>query len=80
MGHRQAWTFTKRAAKAVLDLVCRLVSFPPNIVCQHLDDVVAAARKGSEAQWSFSAAYKEVAKRVGVKLALTDNPEKLCSL
>ena len=74
------WTFTKRAAKAVLDLVCRLVSFPPNIVCQHLDDVVAAARKGSEAQWSFSAAYKEVAKRVGVKLARTDSPEKLCSL
>ena len=65
-----------RTAKAVLDLVCRLAKFPPDMACQHLDDVVAAAAKGSGALWRFDAAYKEVAERVGVKLAPRDDPEK----
>ena len=65
-----------RTAKAVLDLVCRLANFPPDMACQHLDDVVAAAVKGSDALWRFDAAYSEVAERVGVKLAPRDDPEK----
>ena len=30
-------------AKVILDLVCRQAQFPPEMVCQHLDDVCAAA-------------------------------------
>ena len=56
--------------------MCRLAKFPPNMACQHLDDVVAAAAKGSDALWRFDAAYSEVAERVGVKLAPRDDPEK----
>jgi len=63
-------------AKTVLDLVCRRAKFPKNMVCQHLDDMVAAAPQQSEALQKFVAAYQEVAASIGVKLAPTTDPDK----
>jgi len=64
------------AAKTILDLVCRRAQFPPKMVCQHLDDMVAAAPHESEQLQHFVAAYQEIAAATGVKLAPTDDPEK----
>jgi hypothetical protein len=64
------------AAKVVLDLVCRRANFPRNMVCQHLDDVCAAARAGSEALGKFDAAFQEIAADVGVELAPRDDHDK----
>jgi hypothetical protein len=64
------------AAKLVLDLVCRRAGFPRSMVCQHLDDVCAAAAAGSDALHRFDAAFQEVARDVGVELAPRDDPEK----
>lgn len=64
-----------RAAKLVLDLVFRLSRFPKTQVCQHIDDVCAAAASGSALE-EFGDTYRKVAEQVGVQLAPTDNPEK----
>ena len=65
------------AAKVVLDLVCRQAQFPPDMVCQHLDDVCAAAAADSRAALvRFDEAFKYIARAVGVKLAPRDDPEK----
>ncbi len=64
------------AAKLVLDLVCRRAGFPRNMVCQHLDDVCAAAAAGSDALHRFDEAFQEVAQDIGVELAPRDDPEK----
>jgi hypothetical protein len=48
-------------------------------VCQHLDDVCAAAPAGSEALHRFEQTYRDVAAQVGVKLAPTDDPDKAFS-
>ena len=62
-------------AKVVLDLVCRCTKFPANMVCQHLDDMCAAARdKG--ALDNFDKGFTDIAKLVGVKLAPREDPEK----
>jgi len=63
-------------AKTVIDLVCRKAAFRPDMVCQHLDDVVAAAPHGSNALFEFTEAYRYIAEAIGVKLAPTDDPEK----
>jgi hypothetical protein len=63
-------------AKVVLDLVCRKAQFPKEFVCQHLDDVCAAAADSSDAVHRFDAAFMEVAEFVGVKLAPRDDPDK----
>ena len=61
----------------VLDLVCRQAQFPPDMVCQHLDDVCAAAAADSRvALVRFDEAFKYIARAVGVKLAPRDDPEK----
>ena len=64
------------AAKLVLDLVCRRANFPRNMVCQHLDDVCAAAPADSDALHRFDAAFKELAAELGVELAPRDDPDK----
>jgi hypothetical protein len=64
------------AAKLVLDLVCRRASFPRSMVCQHLDDVCAAAAAGSDKLAQFDAAFKEIAADVGVELAPRDDHDK----
>jgi len=63
-------------AKTVLDLVCRRAGFPKKMVCQHLDDMVAAAPQQVDSLYKFVAAYQEVAALVGVKLAPTTDPDK----
>jgi hypothetical protein len=65
-----------RLAKVILDLVLRLAKFPPQWVCQHLDDVCAAAPAGSEALTELDQAYMRVAAQVGISLASRDDPDK----
>jgi hypothetical protein len=64
------------AAKLVLDLVCRRAAFPAHMVCQHLDDVCAAAAAGSDTLQRFDAAFQEIAAAVGVELAPRDDHDK----
>jgi hypothetical protein len=68
-----------RAAKVVLDIVLRISKFPRQLVCQHLDDVCAAAPEGSAGLGVFEKTYRDVAKQVGVRLAPTDDPDKAFS-
>jgi hypothetical protein len=63
-------------AKVVLDLVCRRANMPKGLVCQHLDDVCAAAPHDSTAVHRFDQAYMEVADYVGIHLAPRDDPDK----
>jgi len=66
-----------RAAKVVLDLVLRMTGFPPAMVCQHLDDVCAAASAGRGADLSaFEGCYRRVAAEIGVKLAPPEDIDK----
>jgi len=64
------------AAKAVLDIVCRRAAFPVDMVCQHLDDICAAAQLGSPLTQKFDEAFAEVAEYIGIKLAPRDSPDK----
>jgi hypothetical protein len=68
-----------RAAKLVLDLVLKISGFPRDQVCQHLDDVCAAAPAGCGALERFHQAYRNVAAQVGVQLAPLTDPEKAFS-
>ncbi len=63
-------------AKLVLDLVCRRANFPRNMVCQHLDDVCAAAAAGSQALHRLDAAFQEIAADLGVELEPREDKEK----
>lgn len=63
-------------AKVVLDLVSRTAGMRPELVCQHLDDVCAAAPKGSNMLARFDEAYQAVAAELGVRMAPRDDPEK----
>jgi len=66
-----------RAAKLVLDLVLRMSGFPAAMVCQHLDDVCAAAGAGSAAALAeFESCYRRVAVEIGVKLAPPEDVDK----
>ena len=63
------------AAKVVLDLVCRLAGFPEDMICQHLDDICAAAAvKGVLDE--FDNTFSAVAQELGVKLAPRDDHDK----
>ena len=62
-------------AKVVLDIVCRCASFPSNMVCQHLDDMCAAAADKSKLT-QFDKKFTGIAGHIGVKLAPRDDPEK----
>jgi hypothetical protein len=64
------------AAKLVLDLVCRRANFPKSMVCQHLDDVCAAAAAGSDALHRLDTAFQEIAADIGVELAPREDKEK----
>jgi hypothetical protein len=63
------------AAKIVLDIVCRVSKFPPRMVCQHLDDICAAAAQKCQLE-CFDACFEKVAAETGVRLAPKDNPDK----
>jgi hypothetical protein len=63
-------------AKVVLDLCLRASGFPREWVIQHLDDVCAAAPRGSNALERFDKTYAEMARGLGVKLAPRDSPDK----
>ena len=66
-----------RAAKVVLDLVLRMSGFPANLVCQHLDDVCAAAgAAAADRLAAFEKCYRGVAADVGVRLAPADDSDK----
>jgi len=64
------------AGKLVRDFVCRRAVFPRSMVCQHLDDVMAAAAAGSDGVHRLDAAYRQIAAAVGVELAPRDDPDK----
>ena len=65
------------AAKLVLDLVCREARFPKHMICQHLDDVcAAAAATAKEALSGFDKSFQKVAGSLGVELAPRDDPDK----
>jgi hypothetical protein len=68
-----------RTAKVVLEVVLNVCKFPADLVCQHLDDVCAAAPAGSTLLAEFEQTYRKVAAQVGVMLAPTDDPEKAFS-
>ena len=63
------------SAKAVLELVCLMAGFPLEQVCQHLDDACAASGD-LEVLTKFDDCFKEVARRLGVKLAPRDDHDK----
>ena len=64
-------------AKLVLELVIRMVGFPRDMVCQHLDDICAAAAAAElEKLEKFDGGFQTVAKMVGVRLAPRTDKEK----
>jgi len=63
-------------AKVILDFVCRQAHFPKSGLCQHLDDVCAAAPSTSDSASKFDNAFQDIADYTGVKLAPRDDPEK----
>jgi hypothetical protein len=63
-------------AKVFLMLVCKLAEFPMAQVCQHLDDICAAAADGDESLARLDGLFQTVAADVGVKLASRDDPDK----
>jgi hypothetical protein len=65
-----------RVAKTVLDIVLRMAQFPGELVCQHLDDVCAAAAGDSGKLEEFERTYREVAEDIGVRLAPYEDPDK----
>jgi hypothetical protein len=68
-----------RLAKVVLALVLLYSKFPPDMVCQYLDDVCGAAPAGSMDLQKFEDAYRHVASHLGVLLAPTTDPDKAFS-
>jgi hypothetical protein len=63
-------------AKVILDFVCRQAHFQKSGLCQHLDDVCAAAPSTSDSASKFDNAFQDIADYTGVKLVLRDDPEK----
>ena len=63
-------------AKLVLDLVCRSAKFPSDMICQHLDDICAAASADSTELHKFDEVFQKIAAHIGVQLAPRDDPEK----
>jgi len=75
-GARSSAGIYDRLAKLVLGLVLAYSRFPPQMVCQYLDDVCAACAAGSSDLQRFQAAYRAVAAEIGVQLASTADPDK----
>ena len=70
-----------RVAKTVLDIVLRLTGFDRAAVCQHLDDVCAAAPPEEASKLrNFEDCYRRVCAQIGVKLAPADDIDKGFSL
>ena len=65
-----------RLAKLVLFIVRTRAGMPANLICQHLDDVVACAPADSLLLQRFDAEFSHVADLLGVKLAPRDDPDK----
>ena len=63
------------AAKVVLDLVCRLAGFAGDMICQHLDDICAAAGV-KEVLDAFDDTFTATVKELGVKLVPRDDHDK----
>jgi hypothetical protein len=64
------------AAKVYVRLVCKITGFPLSQICQHLDDICAAAADGDESLQALDKQFKDTADRVGIKLASRDDPDK----
>ena len=64
------------SAKTVLDIVQRKAKADPEMSCQHLDDMASACQESSQDVHRLDREFKETARRLGVKLAPTDDPEK----
>ena len=65
-----------RLAKLVLLIVIERAGINPALVIQHLDDICAAAPRGSYILERFDAEFYTVAQMLGVKLAPRDDPQK----
>jgi hypothetical protein len=63
-------------AKVILNLVCVAANFPRSMVCQHLDDICAAAPADSILLHKFDKKFQEIAGMVGVQLADRADPDK----
>jgi hypothetical protein len=50
--------------------------YPPELVSQHLDDVVAVGAEWNKDIWRFDSAYHEVCEYVGVSLADRSDKDK----
>jgi hypothetical protein len=63
-------------AKVFLQIVCAITKFPRQQICQHLDDICAAAADGDRSLWELDAQFQATAAEIGVKLASRDDPDK----
>ena len=65
-----------KIAKLVLFVVAKRAQFPKENIIQHLDDVVAVDTENAKKLEIFDETFKEVAEKIGVKLAPRDDPDK----
>lgn len=63
-------------AKVVLGIAMLRAKFPPELVSQHLDDVVSVGPQNSSAIWDFDRSYRDVCEYVGVSLADRSDEDK----
>jgi hypothetical protein len=63
-------------AKVFVQIVCKLAQFPKSRICQHLDDICAAAGPGDESLERLDRVFHLVAADIGIKLASRDDPDK----
>ena len=63
-------------AKVVLGLALLMSGYSPELVSQHLDDVVAVGPEWNTDIWKFDTAYHEVCEYVGVSLADRSDKDK----
>ena len=65
-----------RAAKAVNRIVIAASGMPKELVCQHLDDTVAAGPEHTDLAERFDETFSRVAASLGIKLAPRDDLDK----
>ena len=63
-------------AKVVLAIALLASGLPPQLVSQHLDDVVAVGPDNTSQIWDFDRAYRDICSYVGVSLADRKDPDK----
>ena len=68
-----------RIAKIVVWIAAKLVDFPMRLLIQHLDDVCACSPEGSDMVDKFYKSYLKVCKRLNIKLADSNDPDKAFS-